>query len=66
MKEVRMTPSSPHFPFHLGQPVRRIDGSDRGVVIGALLTPAERAIVRWAADTTYEDPADLIEVDQAA
>jgi hypothetical protein len=61
-----MTPSSPRFPFSLGQPVRRIDGSDRGLVIGVLLTPAARAIVRWAADTTYEDPVDLIEVDQAA
>jgi hypothetical protein len=55
-----------NFPFPLGQLVRRIDGSEIGTIIGVLLQPTERAIVRWAAQTTYEMPDDLIEVTQAA
>jgi hypothetical protein len=54
-----------NFPFPLGQLVRRINGSEVGTIIGVLLQPAERAIVRWAADTTYEVPDDLIGVTQA-
>ena len=53
-----------HFPFPLGQHVRRIDSSEVGTVVGVLLQPVERAIVRWAADTTYEVPDELIEVTQ--
>jgi hypothetical protein len=52
--------------FPLGQLVRRIDGADIGTIIGVLLQPTERAIVRWAADTTYEVPDDVIEATQAA
>lgn len=50
------------FPFRLGQVVRRIDGSDIGTVVGMLLQPDECIIVRWADDTTYEQPDELIEV----
>ena len=55
-----------NFPFLLGQLVHRIDGSEIGTIIGVRLQPVERAIVRWAADTTYEVPDDLIEATQAA
>jgi hypothetical protein len=61
-----MAHAAADFPFFLGQPVRRIDGSDLGTLIGVILSPAERAIVRWAEDTTYELPDDLIEVSRAA
>lgn len=54
------------FPFLLGEPVRRIDGSDLGTLIGVILRPSELAIVRWAEDTTYEPPDDLIEASRAA
>jgi hypothetical protein len=54
-----------NFPFRLGQLVHRMDSSDIGTVIGVLLQPNERAIVRWATHTTYEAPDDLIEMTQA-
>jgi hypothetical protein len=54
------------FPFLLGQPVRRIDGSDLGTLIGVILSPTELAIVRWAEDTTYEPTDDLNEVSRLA
>jgi hypothetical protein len=57
-----MAPLDAHFPFPLGQHVRRIDSSEVATVVGVLLQPVERAIVRWAGDTTYEVPDDLIEV----
>jgi hypothetical protein len=50
------------FPFLLGQPVRRIDSSDVGMLIGVLLRPGELAVVRWPDGTTYELVDDLIEV----
>jgi hypothetical protein len=48
-----------NFSFPLGQHVRRIDSSETGTVVGILLQPVERAIVRWTADTTYEVPDNL-------
>jgi hypothetical protein len=61
-----MASSSPLFPFFLGQPVRRIDHSDTGTVVGVLLCPEELVIVRWAWDTTYEVADELIEFGGAA
>ena len=57
-----MAEAGAEFPFHLGQFVRRIDGSDIGMVVGILLQPRESIMVRWADETTYETPDELIEV----
>jgi hypothetical protein len=52
--------------FEMGQPVRRLDRPDLGVVVGALFGQPEKVIVRWADDVTFDLPADLIEVRQPA
>jgi hypothetical protein len=51
-------------PFRSASSFAGIDGSDIGTVIGVLLKPDERAIVRWPSRTTYERPDDLIELTQ--
>jgi hypothetical protein len=61
-----MADLSAHFPFLLGQTVRRIDGTDRGMIIGVVFRPSECVIVRWADDITCEPTEELLEMSQAA
>jgi hypothetical protein len=48
--------------FATGQPVRRLDRPDVGVVVGVLFGRAEKVIVRWIDEVTFELSDDLIEV----
>jgi hypothetical protein len=50
--------------LQLGQPVRRHDGSEIGVVIGIILGAAERALVRWVDGSRLEPVENLIEVNK--
>jgi hypothetical protein len=52
--------------FAMGQAVRRLDRADVGVVVGALFGEADKVIVRWINDVTFELPDDLIEVRRPA
>ena len=46
----------------LGQPVRHVDRTDIGIVVGLLFCNEEEALVRWADGSTFEAPEDLVEV----
>jgi hypothetical protein len=48
------------FPFTLGQVVRRVDSSDCGTVIGAVLGEIGKAIVRWPDGLRFERVEDLV------
>jgi hypothetical protein len=56
----------PEVVLHLGQPVRRLDRSDIGVVVGIVFGADERALVRWVDGTSFEAVGLLIEVGPAA
>ena len=47
------------FPFTLGQVVRRVDSSDCGTVIGAVLGEVGKAIVRWPDGLRFEPVQEL-------
>ena len=46
----------------LGQPVRHIDRTEIGIVIGLLFGEPEHALVRWASESTFEVVEELVEV----
>jgi hypothetical protein len=48
--------------LQIGQPVRRLDGSDVGVVVGIIFGTPEQAIVRWVDGSRLEPVEGLIEV----
>jgi hypothetical protein len=56
----------PEVVLHLGQPVRRLDRPDIGVVVGIIFGDDERALVRWVDGTSFEAVGLLIEVGPAA
>ena len=47
------------FPFTLGQVVRRVDSSDCGTVIGAVLGDVGEAIIRWPNGMRFEPVQEL-------
>ena len=48
------------FPFTLGQVVRRLDRSDCGTVIGAVLGDFGKAIVRWPDGMRFEPVEEIV------
>jgi hypothetical protein len=52
----------PEVLLHLGQPVRHVDRSDIGVVVGIIFGAEERAVVRWVDGASFEAVGLLIEV----
>ena len=48
------------FPFTLGQVVRRVDSSDCGTVIGAVLGEIGKAIIRWPDGMRFEPVDELV------
>jgi hypothetical protein len=52
--------------IEVGQPVRRIDRADIGVVVGLLFGTQDKLIVRWVDEVTFEPAENLVEVGQPA
>jgi hypothetical protein len=52
--------------LQVGQPVRRLDGSEVGVVVGIIFGIPERVIVRWVDGARLEPVEALIEVSRIA
>jgi hypothetical protein len=50
--------------LQLGQPVRRHEGSEIGVVLGIIFGTVERALVRWVDGSRLEPVENLIEVNR--
>jgi hypothetical protein len=48
--------------LELHRPVRRVDGTEIGTVIGVIVGASEVALVRWTAASTFEAVQDLVEV----
>jgi hypothetical protein len=52
--------------IEIGQPVRRADCPDVGVVVGLLFGIQDKLIVRWVDEVTFEPAENLVEVGQPA